>query len=225
MTEETEKIAHIQDIFNQLKSEGYIDPKRELITRDYGSCIYVENNDENKIFFNKNYSIPHNDEVLSLFILHEEGHKRYPQFRKIFSNWIISLLALSWVLSMIILFQVFSPFLTMIIVIFGFFSSAGVLLHLFSKRYFKIDEINADIYGAICISKKFNNRYPSRVTRASFDFIENEQTRLNANTSSKSKPTRNFKKLLYNIWDRYLDTHPTHHERVSTIKNLIDMQY
>lgn len=224
MVTELERVQFVQNLFNELKHDGFIEQERELVIVDKGPIIRTENSNESKIFFNKKYEIPNDERILTLFITHEEAHKRFPQFRRVYSHWILSL---SGLVFLFVFFELslFIPFNIALVGTFtGFFTFSGILLHLFSKSYFKSDEINADIYAASCVMKKYNENNPSLLIKNSFGIFNSLRP------TYPKKPTY-FRLIFSNlirgfnkIWYLFYDTHPSHEERVKLIKTLFDRE-
>lgn len=176
----------IVDLFKELRDEGYIKPERQLAIVENGDPYYTKPIHKEFIFFNKNYPIPEDTRILTLILLHEEGHKRYSQFQSVYIFYILLPLFACFFMGILIifLFNLFwitinpefskNPFsyygIPLYIGLFFFFWLS--IKHFFSKRYLRCDEIHADIYGAIGIKKKYNEANPSLITKASFEYYD-----------------------------------------------------
>jgi hypothetical protein len=226
---DNDKIEFVKTLFQELKDEGYIKPERELVIVEKGDVFFATLRDKNKIFFNRNCPIPDNIRVLTLIILHEEGHKRYSQFEYVYTFWLLPALFSLFALCGLVLFlggllcyfinpnspKNFLSDSTFILYLFAFFFFWLIIKYQYSRKYLRFDEINSDIYGAIGVMKKYNEFNPSLVTKASFDFFKSFH---NNEVCSKNRLLLILLRVWYMIDSRY----PSHNERIEIIHSLID---
>lgn len=231
-----QKTRRLMDLFQELKNEGYIDSKRELVITEKGDCYYGNLINKDLIFFNKNCPIPGDNRVLALILLHEEGHKKFPQFQYVYSFWVLPFLIIFFLLGALILFlssllmiisnpespHTFLTHYAFPCYFLIFFFVWLILKYYYSRKYLRFDEINSDIYGAICIKKKYDELNPSLITKASFDYFE---SLTGFNKRSKNRIIRTISHLCGKIRRiEYLfdDRYPSHAERVEIIHSLMD---
>jgi len=191
--------AKILRIFDELKKQGHITPRRVLKASkkvsSFKSSVYTSNT----ILYNPNLS-DLDDDVIRFSLLHEEGHLARGQYGP-------PALLLLWSFGLIpliigIFFKTDFFLISLFFFLFVFFSSIRIL-----TEPFYWDEFGSDEFASKILHDSYKIKKPSEIVR----------TTLNSIPSSFD-----YSNLFHRICLAFIEYHPSTEQRVRNVIEVVD---
>lgn len=200
----------IENIISDLKNRELVNYKRIIILghsdRPFTCDIIFR-----RIVYDCSFNIPEDPNYLRYYFLHEEGHMTQFQYRFLLYFFMgIEIIGMAYFL---ISDVIINPIARILLPI----STCFILLFVTYRFFYpllRMDELNADKFGAVLLKEKFGVNKPSQIilNALNFNFFENEGI-----------PSTSWLKNLENKVFRFIyGYYPTNDERASYIHESVD---